>query len=417
MPLEFKNKAQLLTEAYDKLIQNTNITNLAPGGTARALLEIITDGQASQNVQLESNILQGFVSRATGQYLDLLGEMFGLSRDAATYAIDRSKTNFRFYIDPATGLNASTLRANAAAYLTANSITDANILANGFTIPQGITITSTGGASYKTLESVTMITTDTEAYLDIMSNDLGELGQVGANQLNVHNIVERSPGFVNIGRLILCTNTQPISNGAERENDQNFRFRISQASVGSANANETAIRLATLSVPGVRDVILKPYSFGIGTFSVFVLGDHPIISTGLLDAVRAAAETKAAAGIRVLVERPTIRGIELSIDIKFVLATGISEKQSITRAVRDSAINYINNISIGGDFIVNELIQQVMDVSENIKDIKLRNPSIGEFDVTSSKNRKVQPILLANQTAEWDEQFYTNNTLLRICEV
>ena len=70
------------------------------------------------------------------------------------------------------------------------------------------------------------------------------------------------------------------------ETDDNYRYRITQQCLVLATSNETAIRLTALTVDGVKDVVLKPYSMGAGSFTVIVLSDEDVTSTGILEAVR-----------------------------------------------------------------------------------------------------------------------------------
>lgn len=416
MPLQFKSTSRLLAESYDRLIRNTGITNVSPGGTARTILEILAEYQGEQNQLLQTNLLQAFVTRATGEYLDRIGEVYGLTRRSSTLPIDRTTSNFKFFLDEATGLTAQDLADEANQYLTLNNLTDENITANGFIIPNNTTITSLGGVEYATTETATFVTSDTEVYVPVVGSVPGKAGNVGAGQLKTHDLANVSVGFTPIASVILADNDLPITSGTNRETDQNFRFRIVNATVGNAGANETSIRLAALSVPGVRDVRLRRYSFGIGTFSVFIIGDHPIVSDGLLGAVRAAVQRKSAAGIKVYVDRPTYKGMEFELEIFYKLGIAEAAKLNLQRSIRRTVVNYINNIIIGGKFIVNELIQRVLGLSESIEDMRIISMRLGTYNIDSNVNKESSSVLITNQTLDWDEQFYCHTGLVSICE-
>ena len=77
-----------------------------------------------------------------------------------------------------------------------------------------------------------------------------------------------------IGVLVQCFRLKD-------ETDDNFRYRIVNQCLTLATSNETAIRLTALTVEGVNDVILKPYSMGAGSFTVIVLSDEDVTSTGI----------------------------------------------------------------------------------------------------------------------------------------
>lgn len=99
MVIRKKNVAELNEQAFQKLIQDTDITALNPGSVARALVEAVNVNIEDLFNTLDLTISQTFLSQATGFYLDLIGELFGLRRRNDVRAITYSDDQLiRFYV-------------------------------------------------------------------------------------------------------------------------------------------------------------------------------------------------------------------------------------------------------------------------------------------------------------------------------
>lgn len=156
------------------------------------------------------------------------------------------------------------------------------------------------------------------------------------------------------------------------ESDENYRSRIVNQVYVVAGANLTAIRLAVLSVPGVKDVIFKEYSHGAGSFTCYVIpstGVQP--SQALLDQVEAAINETKAYGVYAEVRGPVLISVDLKVRLVFENGTGTSEKTSIRQSVARQIQNYISNLQLGESLVINKLIQQIMDVSTRIQNVEI----------------------------------------------
>lgn len=178
------------------------------------------------------------------------------------------------------------------------------------------------------------------------------------------------------------------------ESDDNFRYRITNQCLTLATSNETAIRLTALLVDGVTDVILKPYSMGAGSFTVIVLSDEDVTANNILENVKQRLQTVHGYGIRYNVVSPTLTYI--SIKQKLYLDDKLSdiEKQEIKYNVQLALTEYLSNLKIGEDIVIDKITQAIMNVSENI----LQESNIS-FYINGEK------ALYVNQSCRWFERF------------
>ncbi len=415
MAIFIKDPNQILAEARKRLIENTDVTNQSPGGTARAILEVVAGSQGKQYSDLSFNLNQAFVSRAIGENLDLIGVLLNILRGDTSRAIDNTFKNFKFQIDPATQFSGSDIAGIVNTWLTQQGRTSALVTANTFTIPAGTTINNRAGAPYVTIEDAVFGASDTEVFVPVMSTVTGAIGNVGPGSLTTHTLASDHIEFGVVQNILLSDNLLPISNGRNVEDDDSYRFRIINEALASRKANITAIRLAALSVPGVADVVIRNFSRGVGTFSVFVLSTDPIVSTGTLNAVKAVISDAAAAGIRAEALAPIYRGLEMTVSLEFFPDIGQVQRDNLKASAKRAVIDYVNNIDMGSGFIVNRAIQVVLDLTDQIKDAHVVGMVIGEFNVDTGVNERRFPIHTINQNLFWDEKFFTNAEMIKTC--
>jgi uncharacterized phage protein gp47/JayE len=187
-----------------------------------------------------------------------------------------------------------------------------------------------------------------------------------------------------LGYMLNCTRN-------ESESDEDYRYRITQQVFMAADANETSIRLNCLSVDGVRDVVIREFTQGTGTFSVYVIPEDINEIDTLVLRVQDAIDQHKALGVKGMSVAPKI--IPLSLSVRIIMDGGAAD-EATKREVRRTIISYIENLSVGEEFIVTELIQRIMDTTEFVKDVAFSSFSING-----------KPALLVNQTINWDEKF------------
>jgi hypothetical protein len=84
MPLLKRTANEVLQDAMQRIRDNTPITNFKPGAIARALVEAMTP-EISNIYEYADEVLNiGFLSKTSGEYLDLIGGLFSYPRRTVT---------------------------------------------------------------------------------------------------------------------------------------------------------------------------------------------------------------------------------------------------------------------------------------------------------------------------------------------
>lgn len=174
-------------------------------------------------------------------------------------------------------------------------------------------------------------------------------------------------GYVDlIGQLVDCAREVGESDLAYKERMRRQVYRV-------AGGNLTAIRLEALKVIGVADITFEEYSDGPGSFTCYVYGDGNAEMRLLVNDVAANIERVKAYGVSVSVKTPVERAVSIAIDMAFKEGTGPSEQALLKEQARSSVIGYINGLGRGDALIVNEVIEQVMQVSEKVLDLDIKD--------------------------------------------
>lgn len=225
-------------------------------------------------------------------------------------------------------------------------------------------------------------------FLDIVNKNIGDLYEtLTVNHLRAFVTTADGDALDAIGRLLMC---QRLPN----EDDDNYRYRITQQCLVLATSNATAVRLTALTVEGVKDVVLKEYSMGAGSFTVIILSDEDVTSTGILENVKNKLADVHGYGIRYNVVSPTLTYVKIKHQLIFRDNIGDSEKQEIRYEVQTELSKYLNNLSIGEDIMVDKITQLIMNISPEIIEEKNINMYInGERAV------------YVNQNCRWFERF------------
>lgn len=178
------------------------------------------------------------------------------------------------------------------------------------------------------------------------------------------------------------------------ESDTAYRARIVNQVYVIAGGNYTAIRLKALSIPGVRDVMLREYTNGAGSFSVYVITEDPKTTPSLLRQVQNVIDETKSYGVYAEVKTPVLIPLELMVRLVFSNDASANERASIRQAVTRNLQNYVNEIPLGDTFVVNEATQRIMETSSKIKDMDIYSLKVDGL------NRFV-----SNVDSRWDERF------------
>ena len=183
------------------------------------------------------------------------------------------------------------------------------------------------------------------------------------------------------------------------EKDEAYKYRITNQVLSLAKANETAIRLAALSVDGVVDVKLKPFSHGIGSFTVIVITKDSQADSGVLSAVQTLVSEVEGYGIKSTVANPELNEVKIKITLLLKDTLSDANKQSIKSTARVSVQDYLSSRAIGEPIIINELTQRIMEVNESIVTY-----TCDKFIINRKKANYV------NQECRWNQRFILSSS-------
>ena len=94
-----KTKEQAVLEALNNLAAKSSITQLNPGGKARAVLEAIGQFVGDLSADTSDGIMQTLINDATGPTLDLIAEGYGLQRLAAVPPqVESTDSSLKYYV-------------------------------------------------------------------------------------------------------------------------------------------------------------------------------------------------------------------------------------------------------------------------------------------------------------------------------
>lgn len=225
------------------------------------------------------------------------------------------------------------------------------------------------------------------AFLDIVNEEMEEYYTTLDLYLPMAFLSTASGSYVDaLGMLLNCSRLSG-------EDDDSYKYRISQQVYTTAGANETAIRLKALCIDGVRDAILVPFSYGIGSFSLYVITDEQIVPDNVLIDVQTMLNKEKAAGIRAIADRPILVLVDVSIKLYFKSSTTTSELASLKNSAYKLAKSYLDNLKMGSILSVSKLLSEILASSDNIIDGDVLSCNINGY-TTYSKTYQ----------SEWNER-------------
>jgi len=274
-------------------------------------------------------------STARGQFLDRIGEQFGVKRRGSTVA--------------------STVSQGPVVKFTNNGVSSVTIPAS-----TRVWVPSDPDLAYLTAQAV-QVAAGGEGFADVTSIGIGDAFNIGANQIGAHNMGDTN---------VTVTNVRPIGGGSIIESDASYRFRILQTIQARNGSTETAITQAALSVPGIKSVVINPGVRGNGSIDVIVVPISQVVTPAILSRVESEISQVIAAGISWRVLAPVNKRINVTVQLKIAPSNTLAN----IKALVDSSIRgYIDNLRIndgnpGSTFIYNELVSRIMDASSDIID-------------------------------------------------
>jgi len=162
------------------------------------------------------------------------------------------------------------------------------------------------------------------------------------------------------------------------ERDDNFRFRITNQVLELADTNATAIRLQILVLDNIRDAIVRDFTFGIGSFQVFVLPETGPLSDMELANTQQVIDEHKALGVYGIATKPIEMAVDINLQVLFRKDTNLASRPALREAVKLNIINYIDTLSLGDTIIFDQLISISLNTSSDILDINITEMRINE---------------------------------------
>lgn len=196
-----------------------------------------------------------------------------------------------------------------------------------------------------------------------------------------------------IGHMVRCERYQD-------EPDDEYRYRISKQTLAEATANRTAIRLAVLSAPGVRDVVMHEFARGTGSGAIYVVIDDMVQRDEILEEVAVRVDQVKGWGVNVELLTPDLVPIELSTLLLFAKETTEVDRQVTRNQAAAKLAAHLNSLNPGESLLVADLERLVREISAGIQEIRIQ-----------SLKRKGRAVPVVDQTCRWNERFVQAPTL------
>lgn len=390
MPVQQPTSGTMYQTQILNALANSGITQLSPGGKARAFCDIVGDVMGTVEVDVFNMVSQSLLPYATGSNLDLIGAIFGVTRlPQSNSIIVADDNNFEFYVRTGT-------------FGTING-------GNDIIVPAGVILSSSSpnGPTFTITTTVTLPTAASSAFVAATSTVPGSAGNIAGgviDQSNFTNYAQSQYG------TLLVTNNYGVVGGQDAESDGAYQYRINLKITSRAGANQAALQFAILQIPGVQNVVFEPKA---GTFTVYVYGIAPQVPNSLLQLVQAAISDTAAFPLTGLAVAPNLIGISLETTVTFIAGVSAADQASILQSAVAAAQNYINNLAVGAPMVINQLAAQIIDADSRILDIGTPDDPIESIFIWRSRadGTRYSRFLVADYSPALGERIVTEYSI------
>lgn len=327
--------------------------NKLEGGFAQDIIGSISYELANIiDTELDNIINRAFVSTATGEDLDQLGNDYGLPRREDAQAI--------VYLQ-ITGDEFATINSNVKAIYN-------NLV---YTVQEFKKINSSGVALVKA-----------------KCDTAGVIGNVPANTINEF--------LTDYTGLKTVTNPEPAYDGFDREDDEVYRQRIlDYLKEDATNANKAQYEKWAREVVGVQKAVIKSAEeMGAGNVGVFISAIDSTVSDELINSVKTHIEEVQPINATIIVE--SLKYININVSANLILKEGFNEidvKDEFVKALKEYLPTVDNAVSY---FRISELlfncsgVEDVVDYTLNggIDSIILNKTDyaiVGEVEIVASR--------------------------------
>lgn len=354
--LGIKDFDVMVADTLQEIVNSdVGITNTMPGSVIRTIVEAILDNIGASNYYTEYVYNAMGIDNATGEDLDRLISILGVTRNNATKA---------------TGI--VTFSTGGAPY-------DYDI-----PIPYGYEVTtrqSSDGTVYVytvSQEDVVLIAGETSIDVEV------EAEIAGHQYLQAGALCVMGKSIIGIASVV---NQNEINSGDDEETDDSLRKRTKDIMTSFGKCTDSALKVAVEEVDGVINCTVVDQYEGVGTTGIIIVPEIlPVIDSVDSEINKVVAETKAS-GIKVFIIYPTIKYIDIDMTI-----TGTVDSTIILEAVSD----YINSLTVGQTFIIRQMERKILN-------------AIDANDIENDDIDIITTIPSENITCETEEIIRANN--------
>jgi len=196
---------------------------------------------------------------------------------------------------------------------------------------------------------------------------------------------------------LLVTNQTGITGGRDQEDDTSYQYRIHLKLISQSSCNEDALRSQLLRIPGIQDV---SFDSKAGTFYCYVYAITPLASASLLETVQTAIQQNVAFPLTGTALNPDLVGISLATIISLKSGATTTDQQTAISHATSAVQNYINNLAIGQPLILNDIADQILNVSSLIVDVGQPGNMLGNVFIWRSRadGSRYSRVLIADYT-------------------
>lgn len=357
----------MVDETLQRIVgADIGITNVYVGSVIRTIIEAIMAEVDIQNYSIDQIYKAMNIDTATGEDLDAIVAILGVTRRSATYA---EGTVVLGRSDP----YESDIAIEYAQMISTRQNTNGDIIE--FMI---------------TDEDLKLPAGQLEVTANIRAIEPGSI-YLPTNTITVIN--------TSIIGIEYVTNKVELVGGTNTETDDELRYRAKQALAGLGKGTNAALRSAIISIPGVVDAVPMDLSRGVGTSDIVVVTNDIPPSTALMNEISDVVRITKAAGIDVGIVYPTISTQNIVITVVNTLGTAISS-DDIDKA-GTAVLTYCNNLSIGDILIISQLERAINNAINNSDiDVTVKTPS---SNITPTSTQVIRSGTITINGVTWNE--------------
>lgn len=305
--------------------QKAGVTHWGTDSIGRVVTEVVVNNRGRDHAEYRNVFSSLQLLSAEGKALDDIGAQWGdVRRISATHCtVEATHRNLYFYV-------------------TDGTFGDINSGAD-ITLPAGTIVRVRPGSGVNVIEyrltaNYTLPAEDSLTYVSAAAVTMGKAMNVGENVLRYHDFENYTEADKN---LLKCNNDYPIINGANREEDDKFRYRIFQQIPSLVQNNQARIRLVGLEIPGVEQVRVVPGYYGIGSAAIIVFGVDGETTFAITESMHQRLQELQGPGSRLV----AVAGVKVYLDfeVRVLLSqkTNVAEQQALTKSIQETIRTFL----------------------------------------------------------------------------